>query len=166
MTRSPGAKPETPEPTVSTVPANSAPGENGNGGLVWYFPATMRVSRKLRPAAATLATTSPGPGTGSDMSARTRSAGVPNFWQRIAFTAAPAPRTANDFIAVARNSSLRRSAVGWAKGAQRRQVYAVCASLTASRIAPPLDLCARPCGAPRGGKCGLIGADAAPFAHP
>ena len=65
----------TPAPTLSTTPANSPPGENGNGGLVWYLPAMISVSKKLSPTAATLATTSPGPATGSGMSASTRSSG-------------------------------------------------------------------------------------------
>src|SRR5258706_539563 len=78
MTRSPGLKPVTPGPTLSTTPANSPPGENGNGGLVWYLPAMIRVSKKLSPTAATLATTSPAPAVGSGMSASTRSSGVPN----------------------------------------------------------------------------------------
>ena len=52
----------TPAPTLSTTPANSPPGENGNGGLIWYLPAMIRVSKKFRPTAATLATTSPGAG--------------------------------------------------------------------------------------------------------
>ena len=76
----------TPAPTRSTTPANSPPGENGNGGLVWYLPAMIRVSKKFRPTAATLATTSPGPATGSGMSASTRSSAEPKRWQRMAFT--------------------------------------------------------------------------------
>jgi len=39
ITRSPGAKSVTPVPTLSTIPANSDAGENGNGGLCWYLPA-------------------------------------------------------------------------------------------------------------------------------
>src|SRR5215510_4458569 len=85
MTRSPGLNASTPAPTLSTTPANSPPGENGKGGLVWYLPATMSVSKKFKPTAATLATTSPGPATGSGMSASTRSSGVPKRWQRTAF---------------------------------------------------------------------------------
>src|SRR6266702_148785 len=86
MTRSPGLNAVTPAPTLSTTPANSPPGENGNGGLVWYLPAMISVSKKLSPTAATLATTSPGPATGSGISASTRSSGVPKRWQRMAFT--------------------------------------------------------------------------------
>ena len=39
--RSPGRRREAPvtsAPTLSTTPANSPPGENGSGGLVWYLP--------------------------------------------------------------------------------------------------------------------------------
>jgi hypothetical protein len=77
----------TPGPTLSTTPENSPPGENGKAGLVWYFPAMMSVSKKLSPTAATLTTTSPGAATGSGMSASTRSSGLPNRWQRMAFMA-------------------------------------------------------------------------------
>jgi hypothetical protein len=77
MTRSPGANSSTPGPTLSTTPANSPPGENGNGGLVWYFPAMISVSKKFNPTAATLATTSPAPATGPGMSASTSSSGGP-----------------------------------------------------------------------------------------
>src|SRR5262249_32840589 len=43
---------------------------------------------KFSPTAATLATTSPGPATGSGISASTRSSGAPKRWQRMAFTGA------------------------------------------------------------------------------
>src|SRR5262245_2416553 len=86
MTRSPGLNAVTPAPTLSTTPANSPPGENGNGGLVWYLPAMISVSKKFSPTAATLATTSPRPATGSGISASTRSSGAPKRWQRMAFT--------------------------------------------------------------------------------
>src|SRR4029077_6579384 len=86
MTRSPGWNSSTPGPTLSTTPANSPPGENGNGGLVWDFPAMISVSKKFNPTAATLATTSPAPATGSGMSATTSSSGGPKRWQRTAFT--------------------------------------------------------------------------------
>ena len=36
---------------LSTTPENSAAGENGNGGLCWYLPATISVSKKLSAAA-------------------------------------------------------------------------------------------------------------------
>src|SRR5262245_15584452 len=86
MTRSPGANSSTPGPTLLTTPANSPPGENGNGGLVWYFPAMISVSKKFNPTAATLATTSPAPATGSGISPSTSSSGGPKRWQRMAFT--------------------------------------------------------------------------------
>src|SRR5262249_2621932 len=86
MTRSPGANSVTPSPTLSITPENSPPGENGNGGLVWYLPAMISVSKKFKPTASTLATTSPGPATGSAMSPSSSSSGGPKRWQRIAFT--------------------------------------------------------------------------------
>src|SRR5215831_8177123 len=46
----------------------------------------ISVSKKFSPTAATLATTSPGPATGSGISASTRSSGEPKRWQRMAFT--------------------------------------------------------------------------------
>src|SRR5262249_41349588 len=46
----------------------------------------ISVSKKFSPTAATLATTSPGPATGSGISASTRSSGAPKRWQRMAFT--------------------------------------------------------------------------------
>src|SRR5499426_1602398 len=48
----------------------------------------ISVSKKFSPTAATLATTSPGPATGSGISASTRSSGAPKRWQRMAFTGA------------------------------------------------------------------------------
>src|SRR5436305_10362399 len=89
MTRSPGWNSVTPAPTLSTTPANSPPGEKGNGGLVWYLPAMISVSKKFNPTAATLATTSPGPATGSATSPTTRSSAVPKCRQRRAFTGEP-----------------------------------------------------------------------------
>ena len=47
MTRSPIVTPVTPAPTLSTMPANSAPGENGKVGLYWYLPAMISRSKKL-----------------------------------------------------------------------------------------------------------------------
>src|SRR5262249_45935908 len=86
MTRSPGLNAVTPAPTFSTTPANSPPGENGKGGLVWYLPAMISVSKKFSPTAATLVTTSPGPATGAGISGSARSSGGPKRWQRVAFT--------------------------------------------------------------------------------
>src|SRR5687767_6525101 len=76
MTRSPAANPLTPSPRLSTVPANSAPGENGNAGLYWYFPAMISRSKKFSAAASTRTTASPGPATGSGRSATVRSSGL------------------------------------------------------------------------------------------
>ena len=49
----------TPAPTLSTTPANSEAGENGKGGLNWYLPAMISVSKKLSAAALIATTTSP-----------------------------------------------------------------------------------------------------------
>src|SRR3974390_1072029 len=89
MTRSPGATSVTPPPTLSTTPENSAAGENGNGGLRWYLPAMMSVSKKLSAAALTRTTASPGPACGSAMSASSSSSGVQNWRQRTAFMNSP-----------------------------------------------------------------------------
>ena len=52
-TRSPTAKPVDAGPDLATTPASSAPGTNGKGGFTWYFPCTIRMSKKLQPAART-----------------------------------------------------------------------------------------------------------------
>ncbi len=44
ITRSPGLKRVAPAPQRATTPAVSSPGLNGNGGRVWYLPATMMES--------------------------------------------------------------------------------------------------------------------------
>ena len=49
----PAARRSRPAPTLSTSPANSAAGENGKAGLVWYLPAMISVSKKLSAAART-----------------------------------------------------------------------------------------------------------------
>jgi hypothetical protein len=64
MTRSPAAKPVTSGPMLSTVPANSAPGENGYSGLYWYWPAMIRRSKKFSAAASTRHHGLSGPGDG------------------------------------------------------------------------------------------------------
>src|SRR5262245_8580127 len=73
--RSPGAKFRTSGPTASTTPASSAPGTNGNGGRTWYCPRTMRMSKKLHPAARTATRSVPGPGSGSGTSRTASSRG-------------------------------------------------------------------------------------------
>ena len=82
--RSPGAKSRTSGPTASTTPASSAPGTNGNGGRTWYCPRTMRMSKKLHPAARTATRNVPGPGSGSGTS---RSASSRGSIQRSTTTA-------------------------------------------------------------------------------
>src|SRR6185437_13639171 len=85
MTRSPALTVLTSGPTLSTVPANSAAGENGSGGLVWYLLAMINVSKKFKAAALTRTTASPAAGTGSGISAIVRSSGVPWRVQSRAF---------------------------------------------------------------------------------
>src|SRR5438067_938081 len=46
-TRSPTFRSVTPLPMLSITPATSAAGENGNGGLIWYLPWIIRMSKKL-----------------------------------------------------------------------------------------------------------------------
>src|SRR6201990_2280993 len=79
----------TPVPTLSTTPAISAAGENGKGGLIWYLPWIIRMSKKFSAAALIAITASPGPATGSGMSASTRSSGWQYCEQRMAFMDAP-----------------------------------------------------------------------------
>src|SRR5258708_33287608 len=50
-TRSPTFRSVTPAPTLSMMPATSAAGENGNGGLIWYLPWIIRMSKKFKAAA-------------------------------------------------------------------------------------------------------------------
>src|SRR6478735_1940406 len=85
MTRSPIANFVTPPPRASTVPAHSAAGENGSGGLVWYLLAMISVSKKFNAAALMRTTASPGAATGSGTSANSRSSGVPWRVQSSAF---------------------------------------------------------------------------------
>src|SRR6185503_6969213 len=61
----------------SMTPANSAPGENGNSGLYWYFPAMIRRSKKLSAAASIRTTACPCAATGSATSPMVRSSGPP-----------------------------------------------------------------------------------------
>src|SRR5262249_42842368 len=84
-TRSPGRRSPTPVPTLATTPANSEAGENGNGGLNWYLPAMISVSKKLSAAALMATTTSPSPATGSGRSASSSSSGPQKWVHRIAF---------------------------------------------------------------------------------
>ena len=52
-TRSPAATVSTPSPTASTTPANSLPGTNGAGTLIWYSFAQISTSGKFTDAART-----------------------------------------------------------------------------------------------------------------
>src|SRR6266404_5694024 len=92
-TRSPAFRPATPEPTLSTTPATSAAGENGNGGLIWYLPWIINKSKKFSAADLIAITASPGPATGSGTSASTRSSGWQYCEQRMAFMDTPDFRT-------------------------------------------------------------------------
>src|SRR5438309_9735010 len=91
--RSPPSRSVTPEPTLSITPATSAAGENGNGGLIWYLPWIIRMSKKFSAAALIAITASLGPATGSGMSASTRSSGWQHREQRAAFMDTPDFRT-------------------------------------------------------------------------
>src|ERR1700761_2173778 len=86
-TRSPGLRSLTPSPTLSITPAISAAGENGKGGLIWYLPWIIRMSKKFSAAALIAITASPGPATGSGISVKTRSSGWQYCEQRMAFMA-------------------------------------------------------------------------------
>src|SRR5437773_8711045 len=85
ITRSPGLKLLTSDPTSFTTPASSLPGENGSGGLNWYLFWMMRTSGKLTLAALTLTTTSPGPGRGEGSSSKLSDSGGPYCLQTTAF---------------------------------------------------------------------------------
>ena len=63
-TRSPTASASTPSPTALTVPATSAPGENGSGGLNWYMSWIIRTSGKFTAQASMSMTTWPASGFG------------------------------------------------------------------------------------------------------
>src|SRR5438105_5812416 len=92
-TRSPTFRSVTPAPTLSITPATSAAGENGNGGLIWYLPWIIRMSKKFSAADLIAITASFGPATGSGMSASTRSSGWQYCEQRMAFMDTPDLRT-------------------------------------------------------------------------
>src|SRR5712672_4091590 len=92
-TRSPTFRSVTPAPTLSMTPATSAAGENGNGGLIWYLPWIIRISKKFNAAALIAMMAWPGSATGSGTSASTRSSGWQYCEQRMAFMDTPDFRT-------------------------------------------------------------------------
>src|SRR5216110_1679737 len=92
-TRSPTLRSVTPGPTLSITPATSAAGENGNGGLIWYLPWIIRMSKKFSAADLITMTASLGPATGSGTSVSTRSSGPQYCVQRMAFMDTPEFRT-------------------------------------------------------------------------
>src|SRR5580658_4153425 len=92
-TRSPTLRSVTPAPTLSITPAISAAGEKGNGGLIWYLPWIIRMSKKFSAAALIAITAWPGSATGSGTSASTRSSGWQYCEQRMAFMDTPGVRT-------------------------------------------------------------------------
>src|SRR5881394_446565 len=92
-TRSPTLRSVTPGPMLSITPATSAAGENGNGGLIWYLPWIIRMSKKFSAADLIAITASLGPATGSGTSASTRSSGWQYCEQRMAFMDTPDFRT-------------------------------------------------------------------------
>jgi hypothetical protein len=59
------------------MPATSAAGENGNGGVIWYLPWFIRRSKKFSAADLLAITAWPDSATGSSTSASRRSSG----WQ-------------------------------------------------------------------------------------
>src|SRR5215475_8686296 len=87
MTLSPALKPFTPSPTSLITPDISLPGEKGRGGLNWYLFWMMSTSGKLRLAALTETTTSPGPARGDGTSSNSSDSGGPNCLQTTAFIA-------------------------------------------------------------------------------
>src|ERR1700738_2047835 len=92
-TRSPTLRSVTPGPTLSIVPATSAAGENGNGGLIWYLPWIISRAKKFSAADLIAITASLGPATGSGRSESTRSSGWQYCEQRMAFMDTPGFRT-------------------------------------------------------------------------
>ena len=78
------------ETGIETIVAvrHPPPGEKGGSGLSWYFPWTISVSGKFTPAAATVTTTCPAPGTGDAISSSARCPTGPYALQRSAFIAA------------------------------------------------------------------------------
>ena len=86
-TRSPTFTPSRPGPSASTVPQNSAPGENGSGGFSWYLFSMISVSKKFSAASRTRTRASPGPGRGSGTSSTTRVSGPPKLRHSTAFMA-------------------------------------------------------------------------------
>src|SRR5277367_1611898 len=80
---------------LSITPATSAAGENGNGGLIWYLPWIIRMSKKFSAADLIAITASLGSATGSGTSVSTRSSGWQYCEQRMAFMDTPEFRTTN-----------------------------------------------------------------------
>src|ERR1700733_8784474 len=78
------------------IPATSAAGENGNGGLIWYLPWIIKRSKKFNAADLIAITASLGPATGSGTSASTRSSGPQYCEQRMAFMETPEFGSASD----------------------------------------------------------------------
>src|SRR6201996_3145969 len=93
ITRSPAFRPLTPEQMLSTMPATSAAGENGNGGLIWYLPWIISRSKKFSAADLMAITAWPGSAMGSGISASTRSSGPQYCEHRMAFMDTPDYRT-------------------------------------------------------------------------
>src|SRR5262249_35548261 len=87
-TRCPTATPVTPSATSSTMPANSRPGTNGAGTLIWYSSATRSTSGKFTAAACTCTRTCPAPSSGAGSSATDTFSGGPCSRQTTARTSA------------------------------------------------------------------------------
>src|SRR5437588_3924295 len=78
------ANPSTPSPTVSTIPAPSAPRIRGFG--TEGRPLRTQTSRWFSEAARRPISTSPGPASGAGASSYRRTSGPPSSWIRTAFT--------------------------------------------------------------------------------
>src|SRR5438874_4101393 len=103
-TRSPRAKPSTPEPSSSTTPAPSAPRIRGFG--TDGRPRRTQTSRRLSDAARRRTRTSPASGRGSGASSYRSTSGPPSSWMRIAFTGHNPRMTSAELSALGRELGL------------------------------------------------------------
>src|SRR3982074_487211 len=118
--RAPTCRSVTPAPTLSITPATSAAGENGNGGLIWYLPWIIRMSKKFSAAALMAITAWPGSATGSGTSVSTRSSGWQYCEQRMAFMDTPDFRTHKEgwMLLAGFEAGLQSDSEAWPYGAR------------------------------------------------
>src|ERR1700721_1523007 len=64
LTRSPGLRPVTPDPTDSMIPEASYPSNEGKFGSSMYMPERNMTSARFNPIASTFSNASPAPGCG------------------------------------------------------------------------------------------------------